>query len=264
MSRTQYQFTLETPNPDELARPGSPRLVDRLRSCRSSPTSPATCRTRGCRPTSRSTATPPAASASRPRRSTTRSTTPSASASSRPSSRSRTSTAWCWRWSPSSGVGPDALDAIYVPSSTATGGQVPLVGDRAQVSERAAPLADQPPRPVPGGDHLVQPRAGRLARRGGRRDHARPSARSACRASVRHAASRARRSPSRPRSRNDAAADPRGDRHDVHRAGRALRELHPPGHDPLDAALGRRRRAARAADRAAATSASSPSSASSC
>ena len=33
----------------------------------------------------------------------------------------------------------------------------------------------------------------------------------------------------------------------LHRARRPLRELHPPAHDPLDAALGRRRRAARAA-----------------
>ena len=35
---------------------------------------------------------------------------------------------------------------------------------------------------------------------------------------------------------------------DVHRARRALRELHPPDHDPLDAAVGGRRRAARADD----------------
>ena len=55
--------------------------------------------------------------------------------------------------------------------------------------------------------------------------------------------SRARRWRSRPRWQR-AAADPGGDRHRLHRAGRALRELHPPGHDPLDAALGRRRRAA--------------------
>ena len=35
--------------------------------------------------------------------------------------------------------------------------------------------------------------------------------------------------------------------HGLHRARRALRELHPPDHDPVHAALGRRRRAARAA-----------------
>ena len=43
-----------------------------------------------------------------------------------------------------------------------------------------------------------------------------------------------------------AAADPGGHRDDVHRAGRALRELHPPDHDPVDAAVGRRGRVARA------------------
>ena len=65
-------------------------------------------------------------------------------------------------------------------------------------------------------------------------------------------------------ARQPAAADPGGDRHHVHRAGRALRELHPSRHDPVDAAVGRRRRAA-GADRSPATiSASSRSSASSC
>ena len=48
-------------------------------------------------------------------------------------------------------------------------------------------------------------------------------------------------------ARERAAADPRRARHGLHRARRALRELHPPDHDPLDAAVGRRRRAARAA-----------------
>ena len=43
------------------------------------------------------------------------------------------------------------------------------------------------------------------------------------------------------------AAGARGDRRRLYRAGRALRKLHPPADDPLDAALGRGRRAARAA-----------------
>ncbi len=43
-----------------------------------------------------------------------------------------------------------------------------------------------------------------------------------------------------------AVADPCRDRHHVHRAGRALRELHPPDHDPVHVAVRRRRRAARA------------------
>ena len=50
VSRTQYQFTLETANPDELSIwvPQAGRTP--ARSCRSSPTSRAICRTRDCRP----------------------------------------------------------------------------------------------------------------------------------------------------------------------------------------------------------------------
>ena len=142
--------------------------------------------------------------------------------------------------------------------------QVPLVDDRAP-GQRATPALarDQPHRPVPGRDHLLQPRAGRVARRGG----AAPSR--TAQQEHRHAApacapaSRARRSRSAPRSRN-SCADPRRDRHHVHRAGRALRELHPPGDDPLDAALGRRGRAAGAADRRPRPRRHRASSASSC
>ncbi len=43
-----------------------------------------------------------------------------------------------------------------------------------------------------------------------------------------------------------ALADPRGSPLRLHRARRALRELHPPAHDPIDAAVRGRRRAARA------------------
>ena len=94
VSRTQYQYTLEDADPDELRRVGAARCSSKLR------TLPAAAR-RGQRPADRrarswrspSIATPRRASASRRRRSTTRSTTPSASASSRPSSPSSTSTA---------------------------------------------------------------------------------------------------------------------------------------------------------------------------
>ena len=79
VSRTQYQFSVEDANPDELERLGAAAGRAAARSCRSSRTWRATCRTRACRPTSRSTATPPAGSASRRGPSTTRSTTPSAS-----------------------------------------------------------------------------------------------------------------------------------------------------------------------------------------
>ena len=46
---------------------------------------------------------------------------------------------------------------------------------------------------------------------------------------------------------NEPLLDPGGARRRLYRAGRALRELRPPDHDPLDAALGGRRRGARAA-----------------
>ena len=45
-------------------------------------------------------------------------------------------------------------------------------------------------------------------------------------------------------ARQRGPADRRGDRDDVHRPGRALRELHPSGDHPLDAAVGGHRRAA--------------------
>ena len=48
-------------------------------------------------------------------------------------------------------------------------------------------------------------------------------------------------------ARQRAVADPRGAVHRLHRARHALREPHPPDHDPLDAAVGGARRAARAA-----------------
>ena len=64
------------------------------------------------------------------------------------------------------------------------------------------------------------------------------------------------------RQRTDA--DRRRAGHRLHRAGHSLRELHPPHHDPLHAAFGRRGRAAGAACLPRPISASSPSSASSC
>jgi multidrug efflux pump len=50
VSRTQYQYTLASNTAEDL-RDLDPRLVERCASCRSSPTSRPTCRTRGCRPT---------------------------------------------------------------------------------------------------------------------------------------------------------------------------------------------------------------------
>ncbi len=61
VSRTQYQFTLEDADPDDAGRLGAASWSTRCAQLpRAAPTSPATCRTRACRPTSTSTATPPA------------------------------------------------------------------------------------------------------------------------------------------------------------------------------------------------------------
>ena len=57
--------------------------------------------------------------------------------------------------------------------------------------------------------------------------------------------------------RQPAVADPGRARRGLHRARHALRELRPPDHDPLDAAVGGRRRAARAARCSAPSSRSS-------
>ena len=108
------------------------------------------------------------------------------------------------------------------------------------------PLVDQPPGPVPGDDAVVQPRARRLARRGRRRDPRAPSARSAC-PPASTPTSRARRRPSSDSLASEPMLILAALAHRLHRARHALRELHPPDHDPVDAAVGGRRRAARAA-----------------
>ncbi len=174
-------------------------------------------------------------------RSTTCSTTSSASASSRPSTRSRTSTASSTRSSP-------RWRARWRRSTTSTcrarrrqAGAA--VGHRhLRGTHRAA--APRPVRPVPGHHHLLQPGAGLCAGPGGRRHRRRP-------ARDRHAALDHDALPGRGAglpevARQPAPADPGRHRHRLHRAGRALRELHPPDHDPLDPAVGRHRRAARA------------------
>ena len=102
-----------------------------------------------------------------------------------------------------------------------------------------------PPGAVPGGHGVVQPRAGRVARGAiaaideVKRDlHMPPRA---CSASFQGTAAAFTQL-----ADQRAAADPGRARHRLHRARRPLRELHPPGHDPVDAAVGRRRRAPRA------------------
>ena len=125
------------------------------------------------------------------------------------------------------------LPAVLDRGATA---QVPLSAI-ATVERADGAARDRPSRPVPGDHGLVQPRARRLARRGGRRDPA-------GREGHRHAGQHDHRLPGRGAglpggARQRADPDPGGDRHGLHRAGRALRELHPPDHDPLDPALGR-------------------------
>ena len=130
--------------------------------------------------------------------------------------------------------------SIYV--STATGAQVPLSAFATyRTHEHAA--RRQSPGSVRGVDDLVQS-ARRTFRC--RRPRARSRMRccgSACRipcaASFQGTARAFQASLDEP-----AVADPGGAGRGLHRAGRALRELRAPDHDPVDAAVGRRRRAA--------------------
>ena len=130
MSNAQYQYTLQSPNLDEL-NALAPQMLGRLRDA-------ARAARRGHRP-----AEPRPAGGGRhrsrrrlapgrraPRPSTTRSTTPSASARSRPSSPSATSTAWCWRSPPTSSRAPTRSRGVYVRSPTR----------RAGAAERLHPL----------------------------------------------------------------------------------------------------------------------------
>ena len=82
---------------------------------------------------------------------------------------------------PSMGRSIDSLANLYLPG--AGGKQVPL-SSIATFEERTAPLRPGPARPVPGHHHLLQPGAGLCARPGGRRHPGGASARSACRLSI--------------------------------------------------------------------------------
>ena len=269
VSRTQYQFTLEDAERRRALGLGAASWSSGCASCRSSPTSPATCRTAACRPTSTSTARPPAASASR---------------------RGHRQRA-LQRVRPAPGL-DDLHPDQPVPRRARSEARVPArpggagrdlragAGGRRRRDERRQPA-------IPGvtasatAPHLRRlPRSRCRCRRSHasssdrrrwssitsasfRRRRSRSTSRPARRWATRSRRSkRASRSSACPRSvqirfqgaalafraslANDAVADPRRDRHDVHRARRALRELHPSDHDPVDAAVGRRRRAARA------------------
>jgi multidrug efflux pump len=96
VSRTQFQYTLEDPNADELT-PTRPRCWPVYGSCRNWPMWLPTSSCKVCALPWSSTATPPRASGLHPPRSIRHYTTLTASVRCPPSSRSSTSTTWCWK-----------------------------------------------------------------------------------------------------------------------------------------------------------------------
>ena len=98
----------------------------------------------------------------------------------------------------------------------------------------------QPRGPISRRHDLVQSGAGLLAGRRGHRDRSGARANRDAREHRGFVPGHRRRLPRVAEER--AAADSRGAGHRVHRARRALRELHPPDHDSFDAAVGGRRR----------------------
>ena len=113
-------------------------------------------------------------------------------------------------------------------------------GDRACARGDGA-AADRPSGAIPGGAGVVQSGARRVPRRGGRRD---PRGGAGDRIAAKHRPQfpgRCARVPVLARER--AVPHPRRDRHRLYRAGRAVRKLRPSGDDHLDLAVGRDRRA---------------------
>ena len=242
VSRTQYQYSLEDADAEELQRLGAASWSSELRdAARSCATSAATSRTSGLQATLAHRPRHGVAArhhAADDRRHALRRLRPAAGLDDlhaaepvprRAGGRRRTSRR-----------SPTALDSIYVARADRRRRCRSSAFTHVERDDGAA--GDQSPGTVPGGDAVVQPGARRVARRGGATRSRRRRARSACRPSIRgelpgHGAG----VPGLARQR--AAADPGRAGHRLHRARRALRELHPPDHDPLDAALGRRRRA---------------------
>ena len=127
---------------------------------------------------------------------------------------------------------------------TGSGAADAAVGRSPRSRERQAPLQITHVAQYPAATHRLRHRARRVARRRGRRDP-RGGARTIGAAGQRDAdLPRRRRAPTRRSLTQPALADPGGGGLRLHRARRAVRELHPPADDPVDAAVGRRRRAA--------------------
>ncbi len=102
----------------------------------------------------------------------------------------------------------------------------------------------QPPGAVRRVDDLLQPAAERVALPGDARNRRRDAQARRPQFRARHLPGQRARVPVVPQQ--PAVADPRRHPDRLHRAGRALRELRASDHDPVDASLRRRRRAARA------------------
>ena len=143
-------------------------------------------------------------------------------------------------------VSPDELKNIYLKTPAADGR--PFVRGHASLSAVRA-TADQPHGAISGDHRFLQSRAGRIARRGGYGDSKGAGrqaglAESAGPAGVvsGHCSRLRRLAFERGDSRVERAVD------GLYRARSTLRELHPPDHDTLDAAVGCGRGAARIVD----------------
>ena len=135
----------------------------------------------------------------------------------------------------------DTLNKLYI-KSPLTGGEVPLA-TFATLDQRAGAAAlDQPPGPVSGDHHQLQPRPGRRARAGDRGDPAHAVVELGAPATVNsHLPGHGAGVPAVARHR--AAIDPGRAGGGLPDPRHPLRELHSSAHHPVDAALGRRRRA---------------------
>ena len=115
-------------------------------------------------------------------------------------------------------------------------------GDEADAHRR--PAAGQSPGPAAGGDDLLQPRARLLARSGDRRHHADRARRQPAGIDHHRLPGRGAGLPGFAQGTGRAGAG--GDLRGLCGARHPVRELHPPDHDHLRPAVGRRRRAAHA------------------